>query len=243
MATLTKKVLLFIVEGQSDAAALENVMQQILRPCKIRFHVVGADVTTRKQPPGRTIKTAVNEVVRGFMEMYRLRQGDLLGVAHLMDTDGAFVPASAVVEDPMADGFKYTTTAISAKSRQAVIDRNTLKSQQMLFLAGMGKTYKGIPYKAYFCSRNLEHALHDITGDCTAAEKIRLADSFHERYCGNPADFVAFISTVPPAVPENAYKASWDYISAKGTLRSLERGCNLHILVQEFLADSTGEAK
>ena len=44
----TKKVLLFLVEGPSDAAALEHVVQQLLNPAKIRFHALRADITAMR---------------------------------------------------------------------------------------------------------------------------------------------------------------------------------------------------
>lgn len=54
---------MFLVEGPSDAAALERVMQQLHDPAKIRFHALRADITAMRQPAGKSIKTAVNDVV------------------------------------------------------------------------------------------------------------------------------------------------------------------------------------
>lgn len=231
-----RKVLLFIVEGQSDAAALEGVLSELLSNEKIRFHVVGADVTTQERRGTTSVKTAVNDLVRKFVTSYRLQPKDLLQVAHLMDTDGAFVPESAIREDHAASGFQYTTTTITAPAKDDVRKRNAVKSRNMLLLAGMRTTYKSIPYEAYYCSRNLEHVLHNIENDCTTREKLKLSDQFDERYRGRSADFLNFISTVPPAVPTNEYADSWEYIKKQGELRSLERGCNLHILLHKILS-------
>ena len=56
-----RKVLLFIVEGQSDAAALEGVLAKLLSNEKIRFHVVGADVTTQERRGTSSVKTMDND--------------------------------------------------------------------------------------------------------------------------------------------------------------------------------------
>ena len=231
-----RKVLLFIVEGQSDAAALEGVLSKLLSNEKIRFHVVGADITTKQRRGSISVKTLVNDLVKKFMTSYRLQAQDLLQVVHLMDTDGAFVPESAILEDSTVAGFVYTTTTITAPSEDDVKKRNATKSSNMLLLAHMGTTYKKIPYEAYYCSRNLEHVLYDIEKDCSTWEKLKLSDQFDDQYRDSPADFLSFISTVPPAVPAGEYGESWDYISKPGELRSLERGCNLHILLNRLLS-------
>ena len=230
-----RKVLLFIVEGQSDAAALEGVLDKLLSNEEIRFHVVGSDVTTQERRGTTSVKTMVNDLVRKFVTFYRLRPKDLLQVVHLMDTDGAFVPESAILEDDSANRYQYTTTTITASAKDEVRKRNATKSRNMLFLATMGTTYERIPYEAYYCSRNLEHVLYDIEKDCTTREKLKLSDQFDEQYRDTPTDFLNFISAVPPAVPVSEYIDSWDYISKQGELHSLERGCNLHILLHKIL--------
>lgn len=232
---IKKKVLLFIVEGRTDEAALQGVLSELLTDKKIRFHVIGADITTSERRGTASVKTMVNDLVRKFVNTYRLQPSDVMQVAHLMDTDGAFVPDTAITEDKTACGFEYTRDRITAASAADVIHRNKIKSMNMLLLAHMGKTYKKIPYEAYFCSRNLEHALYGIEGNCTAREKINLSDRFDEQYRNTPSAFLRFISTVPPAVPCNAYVESWNYISDSNTLHSLERGCNLHVLLSRIL--------
>ena len=231
-----KKVLLFIVEGQSDEAALDGVLSRLLNNEKIRFHVVKGDITTSERQGNTSIKTLVNGQVRKFMTSYHLQPKDILQVVHLMDTDGVFVPESAIIEDREISRFEYTSTTITASSKDAVRRRNASKSNNMLQLARMGTTYKNIPYEAYYCSRNLEHVLHDIEGDCSPDEKLKLSDLFDEQYRDYPAAFLTFISSVPPAVPCCDYDDSWNYISQPDALHSLERGCNLHILLNRMLS-------
>lgn len=233
---VARKVILFIVEGQSDAAALEGVLSKLISKEKIHFHVVGADITTKERRGSTSIKTLVNELVKKFMTAYRLKAQDLLQVIHLMDTDGAFVPESAILEDPTVGGLVYTTTTITAPCKEEVKKRNETKRSNMLLLAHMGSTYKKIPYEAYYCSRNLEHVLYNIEANCSTREKLRLSDLFAEQYHDSPAAFLSFISTVPPAVPASEYGESWSYISKPDELRSLERGCNLHILLNKILS-------
>ena len=233
-----KKVLLFIVEGQSDEAALDGVLSRLLSDKKIRFHVVRNDITTRERRGNVSIITLVNEQVMKFMTSYHLLPKDILQVVHLMDTDGAFVPESAIIEDSGISGFEYTRETITAPSKAAVRQRNATKSSNMLRLAHMGTTYRNIPYEAYYCSRNLEHVLHDIEENCSSDEKMRLSDLFDEQYKDSPAEFLTFISSVPPAVPCYDYDDSWNYISQPEALHSLERGCNLHILLNRMLSSS-----
>ncbi len=235
-----KKVLLFLVEGPSEEFALQGVLAGLLNNEQVKFHIIAADVTTQERCDATSVKTLVSNQVRNFMTRYRLTRQHMLGVVHLMDTDGAFVPESAIVEDASLDHFEYTESTIAAASRQKVIERNATKSKNMLLLSRTSTTYQKIPYEAYYFSRNLEHALHGISEERTAPEKIRLSDLFHDKYADAPEEFLSFISTTPPAVPHSEYKASWDYISEQNQLHSLQRGCNLHILLNRLLNVPSG---
>ena len=135
-----KKVLLFIVEGLSDEAALDGVLSRLLSNEKIRFHVVKGDITTSERRGSNSIKTLINEQVRKFMTSYHLQPKDILQVVHLMDTDGAFVPESAIIEDSGISEFKYTSATITAPSKDTVRRRNATKGNNMLWLARMVTT-------------------------------------------------------------------------------------------------------
>lgn len=231
-----KKVLLFIVEGVSEEFALKGILASLFCNKLIRFHVVRGDATNFARQGNRSIKTYVNSLVQKFLSAHHFKTTNLLQVIQLMDTDGAFVPNSAIIEKEGLENLYYSETAIYAPSKDSVIRRNAVKSKNMLFLAHMKTTYKNIPYQAYYFSRNLEHALHDIIKDCSDEEKRNYSNEFNEKYKDQPHEFLSFISTEPPAVPCSEYVDSWDFISKAGKLHSLRRGSNLHILLKNLLS-------
>lgn len=52
----------------------------------------------------------------------------------------------------------YSTTEISCRNTQKVVDRNKWKKEMMNQLVGL-QDINGIPYRCFFMSSNLDHAL------------------------------------------------------------------------------------
>ena len=84
----------------------------------------------------------------------------------------------------------------------------------------------------YFVSRNLEHALYGIDSDCSNDEKRDLSNSFADKYSYDPEGFAELLLSEVIRVPGEGFDDTWDY-AQQGT-HSLERGSNLHLLVDDL---------
>lgn len=127
-----KKIMLFIVEGPTDETSLSTVLSRIFSSDTVHFQVVHGDVLTRDFVAPDKIVAAVNEQVKLFRgSVYK--PGDFCKIVHLADTDGAFIPESAVVKEAL-EGKQYpfyTDTHILAPEPASIIDRNVRKSKNI----------------------------------------------------------------------------------------------------------------
>ncbi|MDR0923762.1 MAG: hypothetical protein LBN31_05375 [Hungatella sp.] len=228
MAAKTKKVILFIVEGPTDEETLSPVLKKTFQREDVRFHVVHGDMTSNWSVSGNNAVKTVYEHIEVERKRYGIEKKDILKVIHLVDIDGAFIPADKVI--PSKTGaIQYFDDRIESADPDGVVDRNTRKSQVLYRLCTADAVGK-IPYSIYYFSRNLEHVLHDDNRDLTDDEKINYADAFADRYGSDQKGFQAFISSDDFAVPGD-FRETWNFIMQG--LNSLHRYCNLHLLFQE----------
>lgn len=221
----TKKVVLFIVEGITDKAALGSVLDAILSSEKIHFAITEGDITTKDDVDASNVIRRINEIIKWTQDRYHFRASDLLEVVHLIDTDGAFIPKSAIVNNPAAMHIQYTLKDIHTSDMQKIAERNHKKLELVNILKGRGEINKK-PYKMFYFSRNQEHVLHNEARDLTSSQKNALADQFDERYGDAPEAFLEFIKSKNFAVPGD-YAATWNFIESG--LHSLERWSNFHL--------------
>ena len=123
----------------------------------------------------------------------------------------------------------YSTENISCRNMQKVIDRNKHKREIMDYLLGCDKI-KGIPYRCYYLSSNLDHALYNqlnLSDDL----KLQYSQAFYEQFMGKETLFIKFLDMeVVNGAPES-FPASWRYI--RENLHSLQRHTNLNIYFKE----------
>ena len=223
----SKKVIMFIVEGPTDADALEPVLRKIFNHERIHFHIVHGDITTKKEVSAANIIMKVASRAKQEMDRYGFRKKDILRVLHLIDTDGAFIPDSKV-EFEEIEKIKYLEDKILTSDRDAIVKRNQQKTRVVCRLIGAAKV-GAFDYSIYYFSRNLEHVFHDNGDDLTDDEKVEYADEAAEKY-GTSELFMDFIRSDEIAV-SGRYKETWDYIM-QGT-NSLKRNSNFHLIFEE----------
>lgn len=236
--TNEKKVILCIVEGPSDETALALIFERIfIENNRVFFDVLHTDITTAHlfdALPGSirsldNIKDAVRQEVVGYIQNKPYKWSDLSGVIHLMDTDGAFV-SDDYVRQGTEDELEYFEDCIVAGNPDFIMRRNCEKSKRMKALSHMRHlTYnnKTIDYRAYFLSRNLDHALYGFCRELTREEKESQAKEFRAKYKNDIPGFLSFINGDSVAI-EGDYLQTWDYISQD--LHSLGRGSNMHLI-------------
>lgn len=225
----TKKVILFIVEGITDQTALGNVLTSLLNSDTVRFAMTDGDITTNKDVNPGNVVNRVNAIVKNALQKYAFKPSDLSSIVHLIDTDGAFIPDAAVVENPDAPRIEYTEDAIQTPHLDSILKRNAQKKGLVGILRGKSEISKK-PYRMFYFSRNMEHALHDESRELTSDEKMALAEQFDDSYADRPLDFVEYLRSGGFAAPGD-YDGSWKFIN-EGT-HSLERWSNFHVFFEK----------
>ena len=85
----TRKVVLFIVEGPSDEAALGGIFTKIFNNAAVKFDVIHGDPTTSCQDPAKIREHVRNEILKHLARDRGYGWKDLERIVVICDTDGA----------------------------------------------------------------------------------------------------------------------------------------------------------
>ena len=230
MSKQEKKVILFIVEGPSDEAAIGSIMKNYFADNTVEFQIVYGDITTNQYVTIENIIAKIKEQIDIIKERYRYSYSDFKQIIHLTDTDGVFIDDKYVLEkepdDNISNKIMYYETHMETNNINSTIMRNHKKSEILRKLISTNKI-ANIPYKIYFNSCNLEHALYGKLYNFTNEEKEYMADDFAEKYKDNIDDFIKLITENNVAIDGN-YKQTWQFIQEE--LNSLNRHSNMNLL-------------
>lgn len=219
-----KKIVFVIVEGASESDALGVLLTRIYDKNMVQIHILHRDLTTERGANPSNIIAKVGNEIRGFAASSHYTKKDFKEIIHITDTDGAYIPAEQVKEDPEAVRPIYSTKEIRTANREGILLRNQRKSENLDKLCSCSSVWS-VPYGIYYMSCNLDHVLYDRL-NCTDEEKERNAHQFAKEYRENIDGFLQFI-TGPEISGGEDYRESWEFIRAEG--RSLERYTNLGI--------------
>lgn len=222
------KVIIFIVEGATDKRALENIFKKIYRNKRIHFEFTHGDITSDKNINKYNIESEIYKFVDEYRKYKKLKTSDIWQIVQIFDMDGAYVDDSAIAEGDSAE-IIYSTEQISCNNIQKVQERNKHKREMMNYLLSCNNIKK-IPYRCFYLSSNLDHALYNKL-NLDDEEKKQYSQAFYDQFVGKEKLFIDFLNMeVVNGVPES-FPASWRYI--REDLHSLERHTNLHIFFEE----------
>lgn len=229
-----KKVILFIVEGPSDRAALGPIMEEYFNSEDIKFLIVHGDITIKnyitKDNAIIKVNEQIKEKLKELKKKYNYSKTDYIKIIHLIDTDGVYISDDKVMQKEGENSNKskvlYYEDHIEAENVNGIRNRNAKKSE-VLFKLRTTKNIDGIQYRVYYNSCNLEHVLYDELKDFTDDEKADMADDFAEEYEGKVEDFIEFISQEDLIAP-GTFKQTWRFIEKEK--HSLERFTNMHLI-------------
>lgn len=221
-----KKIVFVIVEGPSDDEALGVLLEQMYDKNSVHIQITHGDVTTKKGVGSSTILAKLGGIVKTYMSSNHLAKTHFQEIVHIVDTDGAYIPDDAVVQDETAKRPIYSLEEIRTADVTGIINRNMTKRGCVDRISSTPMLC-AIPYQAYFMSCNLDHVLYDKLNS-TDDEKERDSLSFAKKYGSNIPDFVKFISESSFSVG-GGYLESWAFI--KKDKHSLERHTNLGICI------------
>ncbi len=223
-----KKVVIFIVEGQTDKRTLEKIFKKIYRNKNIHYEVTDGDITTNDKININNVENEIFNLINAYLKDQKLKVSDVWQIVHIFDMDGAYIPDDNIIEGSSSK-FVYSTTNISCNNIEKVKERNSKKRTIMDYLLKVS-TIRNIPYKCYYLSSNLEHALYDKL-NLSEEEKRDYADNFYDMFLDKEILFVEFLNKVVVNGVPDSFPSSWRYI--KEELHSLERHTNLNLYFKE----------
>ncbi|MCR8855297.1 hypothetical protein [Lysinibacillus fusiformis] len=241
---MTKKVLLIIVEGQTEQIILEDYLDAYFADTTIRFDVQREDVLTKWDAHKRipNIKNSVIRVIQSYLDKYKFLAKDLTAVVHITDADGCFIAPECVrVDENIEQKLFYTEDAILVKSdkrKEQIEQRNEMKARNARIL--IANDYFSInrlkvPYQLFYFSTNLEHVLWDERNEIPT-EKIHKADEFIENLSGTIEEYLKAYLPVDDELPyREKMKKSWSFLMEGG--HSLQRGTNVPLLFEMIKTD------
>lgn len=233
-----KKVILLLMEGPSDEDALLAPTKAAISDVLVDSECFHTDVTTASLFPYNAsfdVSSDVSKTVGDFVDSYLDKNpgydwGDLAAVIQVIDLDGALVRPDSVIEDWSTHKIQYGDEAISTPDRDFLLRRNRVKTASIKKLCNIetiGKGRKKIPYRIFFMSRNLEHALYGISRELCDEEKEQLSFAYAKTCRDKPSFFLDSLKDEAIAVP-GGYEETWRHCF-QGT-NSLKRGSNYHLL-------------
>lgn len=220
------KAVVFIVEGATDKKALDNIFKKIYRHKEIQFEFTHGDITSDENINKNNVEDEIYKYVDKYRKDKKLNKNDIWQIVQIFDTDGTYIDESLVIE---GDELIYSPENITCKNVEKIVERNKHKSELMNYLLSLD-SIKGIPYRCYFFSSNLDHALYGMQ-NLSDDMKSKYAKAFYRQFLGKEELFVNYLNMeVVNGVP-NSFPKSWRYI--KEEAHSLERHTNLNIYFLE----------
>ncbi|MDP5276191.1 hypothetical protein [Chengkuizengella axinellae] len=241
MAKNRKKVVLLIVEGNSDEVLLNQRLRQLFKQHDIRFEVKHTDILFSFDKNRKPIKALIGDVVKQFLSKRKFRNDDLLAVLHIVDTDGCFISEDKVViDDTQQNTTIYKENLISVpdeKQRQSIINRNTVKSKNIRSMNSIDGILGGtVTYRMYYFSRHLEHVIFNEPNP-DKDTKLEKVEEFIDELTTPVEEFLKEQMPEWTSSDQNEqYVESWNKISQE--VASLQRSTNVPLLF-EFIQMKT----
>lgn len=138
-----KKIVFVIVEGPSDEEALGVLLNRIYAREEVHVEIMHCDITTELNVNSSNVIAKIGDVVKKYAER-KFRPGDFSRIIHITDTDGAFIPDEAVVEDAAAVKPLYSATEIRTQRKSGIENRNQRKRECLNRLSSASRIW-GVP--------------------------------------------------------------------------------------------------
>lgn len=235
---MPKKVILMLVEGETEEAALYEYLEQLPQNAHLHFHVVQTDIFSRRDVLPDNVEAKVTKLINKSLGTRSFLKSDILFIAQITDTDGCYLPSEKIVYDAdvkresgtnhiyVEDGILTTK---SEEHNEMFRDSRLHKRKNMDVLTTATKIHSDIPYRLYYMSVNLEHALnnrHIYTRD----KKMESSDEFAERF-DDIHDFVRFFNH-KMLNPQANHEETWRLLHESNN--QLASASNLFLLLEKL---------
>lgn len=212
-------VILFVVEGPSDYAALMPYIEKKLLSLRLRISVkeMHGDILTeyiegtrQYKVTSENVKGELKKIILRFLNSQSVRaeniaKGDIKKIYYVTDTDYCFCG-------------QESHHINKAKCLNKIFNFNTMEL----------KSNKEIPFEVIFFSKHLEHIIDNNINDVSDKEKFKIALMFSEKAMQEENFFVNFFKS-NEIMQWESYRKSYDSIK---TYQG--RACNMNNFIDEM---------
>jgi len=241
MANNRKKVVILIVEGESDEVLFIDRLRDLFKEHEIRFEPQHGDILYDAKRQGKAIKEIIGETVKEILIKRKFKPNDILAIIHIIDTDGCLISEEKVIIDKEQQAMTfYQNACISVpneRQRDNILTRNKNRSRNIGIMNSVNDIVsKKYNYQMFYFSRNLEHVIFNVPNP-NSESKVDNIESFLEILSLPLENFLAqFMPALTKESYENRYLESWEVISQG--CKSLERSTNVQLMF-DYIASKT----
>ena len=238
---MSRKVILFIVEGYADVKALSKIFTDCIETDEllVELYQTGGDILTDWFKPEIDVKARVDACLKDFLKRNPVfKRKDIVRIVQITDMDGAYVSNEKIMLDGKREKVYYDDDCIWCRNPEKIKNRNLTKQAALYKLVNTGIVSKDIPYSIYYMSCNLDHVLYDER-NLPDSDKVEKAKEFELKFGDNISDVKQFFHD--RNVPVKSFKDSWDFIEEGN--HSLTRFTNIEFLLYEIGNEDWKEAE
>lgn len=239
---MSKKFILFIVEGINDKTELEAILHTprfapYLEHYEPYILPKGGDITAETGAAAKNIQKKLNEILMYFrtngVPFRNIKVQDIQEVVQIVDLDGAFIPRENIVRGPYSY-FYYEDEAIRTSNVDGAVGRNRRKAEILRKLTEVQQV-GNVPYSVYFASCNMDHLLFNRRNLPPSGKRSRSFE-FKIACDKNPECLIESIFK-RGVMAEGTYTQSW--VNIQDGTESLKRRTNINL----FFGDSAKHPK
>lgn len=231
MANAQKKVVLLLVEGDTDETLLIDRLRLLFQDKEIRFEPFRGDIFYQINQQEKPIKKLIGDKVKEVLIKRRFNASDILVVLHILDTDGCFVsPSNIIIDGEQGCLTKYIEGSIHVNSetqKENLEQRNIVRSRNIQIM-NSATNISTFSYQLYYFSRNLEHVLFNEMNPQKRFKMENVEDFLDELTIPIEEFLEQFMPIQRSENCEDTYKASWEFIS--NDVNSLTRATNVPLI-------------
>lgn len=235
---MSRKVVLFIVEGESERISLELSLMELFEDSKVVFQVIRGDLTSDyKTSTASNILTTIEKRVIDYLKKKKLYVTDILEIIQIIDLDGAYLNSENILYHDK-DDVLYLSDNINTRHIKQITMRNLVKSgiiSKLKKLNNIKIDKEIVTYSIYYMSSNLDHVLHD-DANLKDNRKISMAENFADYYSDQKelSDLIEFFKN-KMFNDEHDYEESWSIIERDNI--SIKRGSNIYLMYKKYNED------
>ena len=132
------------MEGPSDDTALGVILEKLFSSSTVHVEITYGDITSDYDYDSTKIVQKVAELIGKYAQNNHFTKYHFQQIIHLIDTDGANVPDSSVIEDTSISNIVYSETCIRTPRKEDIVKRNNHKKDSINNLIRCDKIW-GVP--------------------------------------------------------------------------------------------------